>query len=459
MKYDFDSLQERFGTGSLKWDVKENELPMWVADMDFPAAPEIMEVITGRAAHGIFGYSIVPDEWYQAYQGWWERRHHFRMERDWLLFCTGVVPAMSSIVRKMTTVGENVLIQTPVYNIFFNSVINNGRNVVENSLLYDGYAYCMDFEDLEEKLANPQTTMMILCNPQNPAGRIWDREELERVGKLCLKHHVLAVSDEIIIVVVSSRRSHSGLELLLCALIFRVEIGHDTGDDRNGHSLQAQVDRQNKANNVPEEDAGFADGAQIHGDTNGGQDTADDLQSLERTALQHSNDLSDHAGAEVAAQGDGDDAQQERYDLRGNDVQERGLFHVAFFRCPVDHMDKEHVNGHVQHPNDGAQQTDGNRDGDGGGGRNPGSDSQSRTQRTGKAGVRGRRAACGDVGDEGQLNGRANRRASDGITQDETDDHAGHQGLLDQGTAQQGQPGSAVNAQVVDNADQNGLYQ
>ena len=197
MKYDFDSLQERFGTGSLKWDVKENELPMWVADMDFPAAPEIMEVITGRAAHGIFGYSIVPDEWYQAYQGWWERRHHFRMERDWLLFCTGVVPAMSSIVRKMTTVGENVLIQTPVYNIFFNSVINNGRNVVENSLLYDGYAYCMDFEDLEEKLANPQTTMMILCNPQNPAGRIWDREELERVGKLCLKHHVLVVSDEI----------------------------------------------------------------------------------------------------------------------------------------------------------------------------------------------------------------------------------------------------------------------
>ena len=197
MKYDFDSLQERFGTGSVKWDVKENELPMWVADMDFPAAPEIMEVITGRAAHGIFGYSIVPDEWYQAYQGWWERRHHFRMERDWLLFCTGVVPAMSSIVRKMTTVGENVLIQTPVYNIFFNSVINNGRNVVENSLLYDGYAYCMDFEDLEEKLANPQTTMMILCNPQNPAGRIWDREELERVGKLCLKHHVLVVSDEI----------------------------------------------------------------------------------------------------------------------------------------------------------------------------------------------------------------------------------------------------------------------
>lgn len=197
MKYDFDSLQERFGTGSLKWDVKENELPMWVADMDFPAAPEIMEVITGRAAHGIFGYSIVPDEWYQAYQGWWERRHHFRMERDWLLFCTGVVPAMSSIVRKMTTVGENVLIQTPVYNIFFNSVINNGRNVVENSLLYDGDAYCMDFKDLEEKLANPQTTMMILCNPQNPAGRIWDREELERVGRLCIKHHVLVVSDEI----------------------------------------------------------------------------------------------------------------------------------------------------------------------------------------------------------------------------------------------------------------------
>lgn len=197
MKYDFDALQERFGTGSLKWDVKENELPMWVADMDFPAAPEIMEVIRERVAHGIFGYTVLPDEWYQAYQGWWDRRHHFRIEKEWLLFCTGVVPALSSIVRKMTTVGENVLIQTPVYNIFFNSVINNGRNVLENRLVYDGEAYRMDFADLEKKLANPQTTMMILCNPQNPGGKIWDRETLERVGGLCLKHHVLVVSDEI----------------------------------------------------------------------------------------------------------------------------------------------------------------------------------------------------------------------------------------------------------------------
>lgn len=197
MKYDFDALQERFGTGSLKWDVKENELPMWVADMDFPAAPEIMEVIRERAAHGIFGYTVLPDEWYQAYQDWWDRRHHFRIEKEWLLFCTGVVPALSSIVRKMTTVGENVLIQTPVYNIFFNSVINNGRNVLENRLVYDGEAYRMDFADLEKKLANPQTTMMILCNPQNPGGKIWDRETLERVGGLCLKHHVLVVSDEI----------------------------------------------------------------------------------------------------------------------------------------------------------------------------------------------------------------------------------------------------------------------
>jgi len=197
MKYDFDTLQERFGTASLKWDVKENELPMWVADMDFPAAPEIIEVLEKRAAHGIFGYAVVPDEWYQAYQDWWDRRHHFRFERDWLLFCTGVVPALSSIVRKMTTVGENVLIQTPVYNIFFNSVVNNGRNVLENRLEYDGEQYRIDFADLEEKLSDPQTTMMILCNPHNPVGKIWDMETLRRIGEMCLRNHVLVVSDEI----------------------------------------------------------------------------------------------------------------------------------------------------------------------------------------------------------------------------------------------------------------------
>ena len=197
MPYDFDKPVERRNTHSLKWDVKENELPMWVADMDFQTAPEILAAIQKRAAHGVFGYSIVPEEWYQAYTGWWERRHGFSMEKDWLIFCTGVVPAISSMVRKLTTVGENVLIQTPVYNIFFNSIVNNGRNVIESPLRYDGNTWQMDFEDLERKLSDPQTTLMILCNPHNPVGRIWSREELEQVGELCRKCHVTVISDEI----------------------------------------------------------------------------------------------------------------------------------------------------------------------------------------------------------------------------------------------------------------------
>lgn len=197
MPYDFDKPINRRETHSLKWDVKEHELPMWVADMDFQTAPEIQAAIQERAAHGVFGYSIVPEEWYQAYMGWWERRHGFSMEKEWLVFCTGVVPAISSMVRKLTTAGENVLVQTPVYNIFFNSIVNNGRNIVENPLRYDGSTYQMDFEDLERKLSDPQTTLMILCNPHNPVGRIWSREELGQVGELCRKYHVTVISDEI----------------------------------------------------------------------------------------------------------------------------------------------------------------------------------------------------------------------------------------------------------------------
>lgn len=195
--YDFDKLTERRNTGSLKWDVTERELPMWVADMDFETAPEIREAILGRAAHGIFGYNIVTEDWYDAYIGWWSRRHHITFERDWLIFCTGVVPAISSAVRKLTTAGENVLIQTPVYNIFFNSIRNNGRNILESPLVYDGREYHIDFADLEKKLSDPQTTLMLLCNPHNPVGKLWNRETLEKIGELCAKHHVLVLSDEI----------------------------------------------------------------------------------------------------------------------------------------------------------------------------------------------------------------------------------------------------------------------
>ena len=197
MKYDFDTPINRRGTDSIKWDVAENELPMWVADMDFSAAPEIRAALQQRLDHGVFGYADVTDAWYAAYIGWWQRRHSFTMEKDWLVFCTGVVPALSSIVRKLTTPNENVLIQTPVYNIFFNSILNNGCRVLESPLVYQNGNYSVDFEDLEEKLSDPQTTLMVLCNPHNPVGKIWERETLAEIGALCKKHHVTVISDEI----------------------------------------------------------------------------------------------------------------------------------------------------------------------------------------------------------------------------------------------------------------------
>lgn len=197
MKWDFDRLVDRRNTGSLKWDVAEGELPMWVADMDFQTAPCVREALRARVEHGVFGYSIVPEEWYQAYIGWWRDRHGFTMEPEWLIFCTGVVPAISSMVRKLTTPAEKVLLMTPVYNIFFNSILNNGRQPLEGGLVYDGMSYRVDFEDLERKLADPQTTLMLLCNPHNPIGKIWDRETLARIGALCRKHHVVVISDEI----------------------------------------------------------------------------------------------------------------------------------------------------------------------------------------------------------------------------------------------------------------------
>lgn len=196
-RYDVDTVRDRKETFSMKWDVAENELPMWVADMDFQTAPEIHEAILLRAEQDAFGYTFVPDAWYQAYIRWWERRHHFTIRKEWMMFCTGVVAAISSMVRRLTAVGENVVILTPVYNIFVNSIVNNGRHLLECPLRYDGAGYEMDYEDLEEKLSHPETTLLIFCNPHNPIGKVWDRESLVRVGGLCKKHHVTVISDEI----------------------------------------------------------------------------------------------------------------------------------------------------------------------------------------------------------------------------------------------------------------------
>lgn len=197
MKFNFDKKTDRRNTNSLKWNVSENELPLWVADMDFETAPCIKNAILERANHGIFGYSDYGQEWAESYIYWWKKRHNLEINPDWLIFCTGVVPAISSCVRKLTSPAEKVLIQTPCYNIFFNSIVNNGRYPVESPLDFDGQKYSINFQRLEKDLSDPQVSLMILCNPQNPTGNIWSIEDLSKIGDLCKKYSVTVLSDEI----------------------------------------------------------------------------------------------------------------------------------------------------------------------------------------------------------------------------------------------------------------------
>lgn len=195
--FDFDEVVDRRNTNSLKWDVGENELPLWVGDMDFKTAPAVSEALAEKARFGVFGYNVVPDGWYSAIIGWWKRRYSFEIRREWLCFCTGVVAAITSAVKRITNVGDSVAVITPNYNIFYHSVENTGRHVLECPFKYDGKKYALDYRELEKVLAQPLTTMMIFCNPHNPVGKIWTAEELARIGSLCKKHGVTVLSDEI----------------------------------------------------------------------------------------------------------------------------------------------------------------------------------------------------------------------------------------------------------------------
>ena len=197
MKYDFDTLVSREGTNSSKWRMKNDVLPMWVADMDFKAAPEILSVLQKRLDNGVFGYSFIPKEWNEAIKSWWQRRHNVSLENEWMCFCTGVIPAISTAIRRFSSPGDQILVQAPVYHVFFNCIKNNGREILSNDLVYKNGSYEIDFDDLEAKLAQPLTTMMLLCNPHNPIGKIWDKETLKKIGELCYKHDVLVISDEI----------------------------------------------------------------------------------------------------------------------------------------------------------------------------------------------------------------------------------------------------------------------
>ncbi len=199
MKYDFDEIIDRRGTNCVKWDGADNQdvLPMWVADMDFCTAPAIIDALRRRVDHGIFGYTRVPQSYYDAITGWFARRHGWNIDKDWIIYTSGVVPALSAIIKALTVPGDKVLIQTPVYNCFFSSICNNGCEIVESPLIYTGNTYSIDFEDLERKASDPKVKAMILCNPHNPAGRVWNRDELIRIGEICIRHDVVVIADEI----------------------------------------------------------------------------------------------------------------------------------------------------------------------------------------------------------------------------------------------------------------------
>lgn len=197
--YNFDEIVNRRGTNCVKWDVENEDgiIPMWVADMDFPAAPAIRKAVEARAKHGVYGYTIVPDSYYRAITSWFKRRHGWTIDKEWIIYTTGVIPAISAAIKALTMSGEQVLIQTPVYNCFFSSIKNQGCQILENPLKRNGNSYVVDWDDFERKCADEKTTVFLLCNPHNPSGRVWTKAELARMNEICLRHRVAVVSDEI----------------------------------------------------------------------------------------------------------------------------------------------------------------------------------------------------------------------------------------------------------------------
>ncbi len=199
MTYDFDTPVDRRGSGSYKWDSDRSPglLPLWVADMDFRTAPAITEALAARVAHGIFGYTLVGDEYYKAVVDWFNRRHNWEIDPRKIIYTSGVVPALSAIIKALTRPGDKVLVQTPVYNCFFSSIRNNGCQAVECPLIPCDGTYRMDFDALATAAADPGARLLLLCNPHNPAGRAWTAEELTTLGEICHANGVRVVSDEI----------------------------------------------------------------------------------------------------------------------------------------------------------------------------------------------------------------------------------------------------------------------
>ena len=208
MKYDFDSIVDRRGTNCVKWDTPNNVgvppgevIPMWVADMDFRTAPCIIEALRARVEHGVFGYTAVPDSYYDAVIQWFSRRRGWSIQRDWIMYTTAVVPALSVCIKAFTEPGDKVVFITPAYNCFFSSVRNAGCICSESPVIYSRsggvVSVSVDWADIERRCADPAARVLLLCNPHNPVGRVWTREELLKVGEICLKHNVFVISDEI----------------------------------------------------------------------------------------------------------------------------------------------------------------------------------------------------------------------------------------------------------------------
>lgn len=201
MEYDFSRPTDRRDTDSYKWDSapEADIIPLWVADMDFETFPAITEALQRRVAHGIFGYTRVPEAYYEAVCRWFKKRHGWHINREDIIYTSGVVPAVSAVIKALTLPGDQVIVQGPVYNCFFSSIRNNGCETVSNSLIYnkEELRYEIDFDDLERKLKHERARLMLLCNPHNPGGRVWTRDELTRVAELCRKYGVRVVSDEI----------------------------------------------------------------------------------------------------------------------------------------------------------------------------------------------------------------------------------------------------------------------
>ena len=201
MEYDFSRPTDRRGTDSYKWDSapEADIIPLWVADMDFETFPGITEALQRRVAHGIFGYTRVPEAYYEAVCRWFGKRHGWHINREDIIYTSGVVPAVSAVIKALTLPDDQVIVQGPVYNCFFSSIRNNGCEMVSNSLIYnkEELRYEIDFDDLERKLKHERARLMLLCNPHNPGGRVWTRDELTRVAELCRKYGVRVVSDEI----------------------------------------------------------------------------------------------------------------------------------------------------------------------------------------------------------------------------------------------------------------------